>query len=176
MRLPVLLAALTLSTALPVAALAQTPPPAAVSTNGVSVAEARTWLTGLGGTVGEPVVRDGVTSLHIADQPLPWNLTFYNCGPSLCDDIQYSAIFTGPITQDQINDWNREHRFLKAFFVPAAAAGGEASAAVQYDVVLTGAGTEQLREPTVIWLQLLQEFARGLVVGAGRAPTAAPAQ
>lgn len=170
MRLSVLFAALALTAALPGAALAQTPPPAPVT--GVAVAETRAWLTALGGTVGEPVVREGVTSLHIADQPLPWNLTFYACGPSLCDDVQFSAVFTGPITADQINNWNREHRFLKAFFMPATA-GGDASAVVQYDVVLTNTGTEQLREPTVVWLQLLREFAQGLVAAA---PGEAPAQ
>ena len=172
MRLPVLLSALALSVALPGAALAQTPPPAA-STNGVTVAETRAWLTSLGGSVSEPVVNNGVTSLNIADEPLPWNLTFYGCGPSLCDDVQFSAIFTGPITADQINAWNRDNRFLKAFHIPAAP-GGEATAVVQYDVVLPNAGTGQLQEPTVIWLQMLQEFARGLVVGATAAPTAPP--
>ena len=161
MRLPVLLSALALAATLPGAALAQTPPPAAASTNGVSVAETRAWLTRLGGSVGEPVTGEGVTSLHIADEPLPWNLTFYACGPTLCDDIQYSAIFTGPITADQINTWNRDHRFLKAFHIPAAP-GGEASAMVQYDVVLAGSGTGQLQEPTVIWLQMLRTFAQGL--------------
>lgn len=167
MRLPVLLSALALAVALPGAALAQTPPAAVVQTTGVSVADAKAWLAGLGGNVREPVLRDGVTSLHIADEPLPWNLTFYACGPSLCDDIQYSAIFSGPITPDQINAWNRDNRFLKAFFMPAEP-GGVAGAVVQYDVVLTNTGTEQLREPTVIWLQMLRAFAQGLA--------AAPAQ
>ena len=167
MRLPVLFSALALAVALPGAALAQTPPAAVVQTTGVSVADAEAWLAGLGGNVREPVLRDGVTSLHIADEPLPWNLTFYACGPSLCDDIQYSAIFSGPITPDQINAWNRDNRFLKAFFMPAGP-GGEAGAVVQYDVVLTSGGTEQLREPTVIWLQMLRAFAQGLA--------AAPAQ
>lgn len=173
-RLPVLLAALTLAGAVPGLALAQTPPPAIASTNGVSVAEARTWLTGLGGSVEEPRVREGLTSLHVADEPLPWNLTFYACGPSLCDDIQYSAVFSGPITADQINAWNRENRFLKAFFIPAATTGSDASAVVQYDVVLTGPGAEQLREPTVIWLRMLRAFAQGLVAAAPAAE--APAQ
>ena len=167
MRLPVLFSALAFAFALPGAALAQTPPAAVVETTGVSVADAKAWLAGLGGNVREPVLRDGVTSLHIADEPLPWNLTFYACGPSLCDDIQYSAIFSGPITPDPINAWNRDNRFLKAFFMPAGP-GGEAGAVVQYDVVLTGSGTEQLREPTVIWLQMLRAFAQGLA--------AAPAQ
>jgi hypothetical protein len=165
MRLPVLFSALALAVALPGAALAQTPPAAVVQTTGVSVADAKAWLAGLGGNVREPVLRDGVTSLHIADEPLPWNLTFYACGPSLCDDIQYSAIFSGPITPDQINAWNRDNRFLKAFFMPAGP-GGEAGAVVQYDVVLTNTGTEQLREPTVIWLQMLREFAQGLAAAA----------
>jgi hypothetical protein len=171
MRLPVLFSALTLAVALPGAALAQTPPAAVVETTGVSVADAKAWLAGLGGNVREPVLRDGVTSLHIADEPLPWNLTFYACGPSLCDDIQYSAIFSGPITPDQINAWNRDNRFLKAFFMPAEP-GGMAGAVVQYDVLLTNTGTEQLREPTVIWLQMLRAFAQGLAA----APVAAPAQ
>jgi hypothetical protein len=170
-RLPVLLAVLTLAGAAPGLALAQTPPPAAAATTGVTIAETQAWLTGLGGTVNPPTVVDGVTSLHIADQPLPWNLTFYACGATLCDDIQYSAVFTGPITMDQINAWNRENRFLKAFFVPAAE-GGQAGAVVQYDVVLTGAGTDQLREPTVIWIQLLRAFAQGLAAAPGAAPAA----
>lgn len=167
-RPPVLLAApivaLALAAAVPGMAAAQTPP-AAASTNGVTVAETRTWLTGLGGTVGEPTVREGLTSLRVADQPLPWNLTFYACGAGLCDDVQFSAVFSGPITVDQINAWNRDNRFLKAFFIPAPA-GGEAGAVVQYDVVLTGAGPEQLREPTVVWLQLLRTFAQGLAAAA----------
>ena len=171
MRLPVLFSALALAVALPGAALAQTPPAAVVQTTGVSVADAEAWLAGLGGNVREPVLRDGVTSLHIADEPLPWNLTFYACGPSLCDDIQYSAIFSGPITPDQINAWNRDNRFLKAFFMPAGP-DGVAGAVVQYDVVLTNTGTEQLREPTVIWLQMLRAFAQGLAA----APAAATAQ
>lgn len=171
MRLPVLLAVLTLAGAAPGLALAQTPPPVA-STNGVTVAETQAWLTSLGGTVNAPTVVDGVTSLHVADEPLPWNLAFYACGPALCDDIQYSAVFTGPITLDQINAWNRESRFLKAFFVPASG-DGDAGAVVQYDVVLTGAGTDHLREPTVIWIQMLRAFAQAL---AAAAPETAPAQ
>ena len=170
MRLPVLFAALALSVALPGAALAQTPPPAAAATHGVSVAEAKAWLTGLGGSVGEPVLSEGVTSLHIADSPLPWNLSFYGCGQTLCDDVQYSAIFTGPITADQINAWNRDNRFLKAFHVPAAPGASEATAVVQYDVVLAGSGTGQLQEPTVIWLQMLRQFAQGLAAAAEAAP------
>ena len=174
MRLPALITALALSAALPTVALAQTPAPAAATAPavGVTVADARTWLTGLGGSVGEPEAVTGAQILRVADEPLPWNLSFYGCGPSLCDDVQFSAIFSGPITPDQINAWNRDNRFLKAFFIPAAP-GGEATAVVQYDVVLPNDGTGQLQEPTVIWLQMLRSFAQSLVAAA---PDAAPAQ
>jgi len=168
MRLPVLFAVLALGAASP--ALAQTPVPAvpvAAATpgaaKGVVIAEARTWLIGLGGTVAEPTSNGTARVLTIADQPLPWTLTFYNCaGAGLCDDVQFSAVFSGPITVEQINGWNRDNRYLKAFFVPGATPA-EAGAVAQYDVVLTATGTEQLQEPVVIWLQMLRTFAQGLV-------------
>jgi hypothetical protein len=171
MRLPVLFAVLALGAASP--ALAQTPAPAApaVATKGVVVADARTWLIGLGGSVAEPTAEAGAQTLTIADQPLPWTLTFYNCaGAGLCDDVQFSAVFSGPITVDQINAWNRDNRYLKAFFVPGATPE-TAGAVAQYDVILPATGTEQLQEPTVVWLQMLRQFAQSLAQAA--APAAA---
>lgn len=165
MRLTALLAALALAAATP--ALAQTAP-----TKGVVVTDARTWLVGLGGTVEEPTAQSGAQVLTISDQPLPWTLTFYNCpGAGLCDDAQFSAVFSGPITVEQINAWNRDNRYLKAFFVPGATAE-TAGAIAQYDVVLTSTGTDQLQEPVVIWLQMLRTFAQSLAQAAGPAPAA----
>src|SRR6476620_335047 len=107
MRLPVLFAALALGAATPV--LAQTGAPSA---KGAPVAEVRSWLTGLGGRVGEPAVESGAQTLTVADQPLPWTLTFYNCtGAGPCDDVQYSAVFSGGVTMDQVNTWNRNARY-----------------------------------------------------------------
>lgn len=163
MRLPALFAALALSTALPTVALAQTPAPAAAPapTVGVTVSDARTWLNGLGGSVGEPEAVPGAQILRVADEPLPWNLTFYAC-TNLCDDLQFSAIFTGPLTIEQANRWNLESRYLKAAFSPAPATGGDPSIVLQYDVLLTQTGTDQLQEPTVIWIQQLRGFAQML--------------
>ncbi|MEJ6789256.1 YbjN domain-containing protein [Brevundimonas sp. BR2-1] len=173
MRLSVLFAVLAFGAASP--ALAQTPAPAAsvAASKGVVVADARTWLIGLGGSVAEPTAAEGAQVLTVADQPLPWTLTFYNCAAaSLCDDVQYSAVFSGPITVEQINEWNRGNRYLKAFFVPGATPDA-AGAVAQYDVVLTSTGTEQLQEPTVIWLQMLRQFAQTLAQAA--APGTPPA-
>jgi len=165
--------AAALMLAAPAPATAQTPAPApvAASAKGTSVADARAWLIGLGGSVAEPTTDAGAQVLTVADQ-LPWTLTFYNCaGAGPCDDVQFGAVFSGPITAEQINNWNRDNRYLKAYFVPAPA-GGEAGAVAQYDVLLTAAGTDQLQEPTVIWLQMLSQFAQSL---ARAAAPAAPA-
>ena len=171
MRLPALIAALALSAALPTVALAQTPTqtptqtPAPIAAPapavGVTVAEARTWLTGLGGSVGEPEAVTGAQILRVADEPLPWNLSFYAC-TTLCDDLQFSAVFTGPLTIEQANRWNLQSRYLKAAFSPAPATGGNPSIVLQYDVLLTQTGPDQLQEPTVIWIQQLRGFARML--------------
>ena len=175
MRLPALIAALSMSALLPTVALAQTPTqtpaPAAAPAPavGVTVADARTWLTGLGGSVGEPEAVTGAQILRVADEPLPWNLTFYAC-TALCDDLQFSAVFTGPLTIEQANQWNLQSRYLKAAFSPAPATGGNPSIVLQYDVLLTQTGPDQLQEPTVIWLQQLRGFAQ-MLTGQAAAPT-----
>ena len=177
-RLPALIAAPIAAmalTSLAAPALAQAPvnpePSAqAPAPKGVTVAEVKTWLTGLGGTVAEPETIGAAQVLRVADEPLPWSLSFYSC-QSLCDDIQYTAIFTGPLTEAQASEWNRSSRYLKAVFVPAQTPGGDAAILAQYDVLLTATGTDQLQEPTYAWLQLLRTFAQTL---AGQAPAAAP--
>ncbi len=173
MRLPALIAALTL-TAAAAPALAQTPPPAAsapaAAAKGVTVAETRTWLTGLGGVVAEPETRGNAQVLRVADQPLPWTLAFYAC-TNLCDDLQYGATFTGPVTEAQVTAWNRDNRYLTAAWAPPATPGGEATVVARYDLLLTASGTEQLQEPTFVWLQQLRAFAQYL---AGQSAPAAP--
>ena len=173
MRLTPLIAALTL-TALAAPAMAQTPAPApAPVTKGVTVAETRDWLVGLGGTVSEPETASNAQVLRVADQPLPWIMAFYTCS-QLCDDVQYGATFTGPITEAQVNAWNLENRYLKASWVAPQTAGGEATVVANYDLLLTGTGTDQLQETTFVWLQMLRTFAQYLAVQTS--PTAAPAQ
>jgi hypothetical protein len=151
----------------------QTPAPPPSATRGVTIADARAWLAAQGGSVSEPISANGAQTLQVADSPLAWSLTFYSCA-SLCDDVQYSAAFSAAgLTVEQINEWNRSNRFLKAYFTPAA---GEApaGAVVQYDMVLTGDGPEQLRDATAVWLQLLRHFAQTVIAPAAPAETPAP--
>jgi DNA-binding transcriptional regulator YdaS (Cro superfamily) len=151
-RLAPALAALVLAVAAP--AVAQDAP-------GVGVAAARAWLIDKGGQVAEPTTDGGVSRLRVADA-LPWTLSFYGC-QATCAEAQFTSTFTGPaVTLDWVNAWNRDNRYLKAHFAPASQPGGEASAVVNYDVVLTGAGPDQLAQPTGTWKQLQAGFAEAL--------------
>lgn len=175
-RLTALAAACSLSLGLiALPAAAQTPPPAAAPApeRGVVPAEVKSWLTGLGGNVAEPVAVEGGFLLRVADEPLPWSLSLFGCGVR-CDDLQYNAVFTGPITEAQVTAWNRESRYLKAVWIAPAAPGGEATVLAQYDLLLLADGSEQLQEPTYIWLQLLTQFARTLFQSVAPAAPAAP--
>ncbi|MDQ8028023.1 MAG: hypothetical protein REJ23_04810 [Brevundimonas sp.] len=145
---------------------------AAVPDRGVTGAEVKTWLTGLGGNVADPTPIEGGFLVRVADEPLPWSISLFGC-QTRCDDVQFNAVFTGPITEAQVSAWNRESRYLKAVWIAPTTAGGDATIRAQYDVLLLTDGAEQLQEPTYIWLQLLTQFARTLF--ASLAPTEAPA-
>jgi hypothetical protein len=141
-------------------ALAVASPVLAQATAGVAPAEARAWLIAHGGQVAEPFSEGGVARLQVADA-LPWTLAFYGC-QATCAEAQFTSTFTGPaVTLDWVNAWNRDNRYLKAHFLPAAA-GGEGSAVVSYDVVLAGGGADQLAQPTATWKQLQAGFAEAL--------------
>ena len=178
MRILSLAALLSLSVAAP--ALAQeTPPPAAAPVAqaaplGGSPAAVSDWLKSIGATVGEIQEVNGRRFIPVYDGRLDWTLWFYTCGPELCDDIQFSAIFTNvAITQEKVNDWNRDNRFIKAFYI--APAGDTAARAVaQYDILLSTTGVDQINDSTATWAGQLDKFANAMGF-APPAPAAAPA-
>jgi hypothetical protein len=145
--------------------------PSQPNTVGVGVAEARDWLISVGGEVAEPLAEDDRMTLTVADQ-LPWRLSLLDCN-TLCTDAQYTAAYSGPgVTLDWVNQWNRDHRFLKAFYISPEEAGGEAGVIVQYDVLLLSTGTSQLLESTVVWKEMQTLFVNTL---RSATPPSAPA-
>lgn len=126
---------------------------------GLSIEAVRAWLTANGGVVSPVNRTGGETWISVNDDPLTWMIFFYGCQGDVCGDIQYAASFSNPtITQAMVNDWNRDQRFLKAFFV-AGEPGGDNTAMVQYDVLAQPGGVEQLNDHTAVWLSLLAGFA-----------------
>lgn len=152
--------ALSLASAAP--AVAAPPAQPAVQTAAdpaVSVEAVRAWLISKGGQVGPVQREDGLTWIAVNDDPLRWVVFFYDCRDDRCAALQYSASFSNPtVTQEMVNDWNRDHRFLKAYFLPAEA-GGEPTAVVQHDVLVLSDDVEQLTESAALWLGMMPEFA-----------------
>lgn len=165
-RFATLAAAAVMALAAPATAAAG---PAAVQTAvaaadpGLPIEAVRAWLISKGGEVSAINRQDGETWLNVTDGPLTWVIFFYSCQADVCGDIQFAASFSNPgVTQAMVNDWNRDRRFLKAFFTPAEA-GGDPTAVVQYDVLVHSGDVEQLADHTALWLDLVGAF--GTTVG-----------
>lgn len=149
-----LIAAVALVAAAP--ALAQTAP----AQPGLAIADVSAWIASKGGEVQPVQRRESEIWLPVKDGPLTWLIFFYGCQNDVCGDIQFAAVFSNPsITPTMINDWNREHRFLKATFLPGAE-GQDPSGLVQYDLLLVPGDVEQLNEPAAVWVDMVAAFAR----------------
>ncbi len=134
---------------------------------GVSPAAVIAWLTTQGTTPGPVQTDEGRTFVRVSADGLSWLLFFQSCDAAgMCSDLQFSTgVSSASITPDKINGWNRDRRFLKAIY-EAPEGTTPASAVVQYDVLLTGDGPDQLIDHLAIWRGLLPEFARLTVGGA----------
>lgn len=189
---PVLFAPALLATALltlPFAAQAQTQTPAVpevqatapiettgpTPTLGVTPAQIAAWLTTQGLTPGAVQMDGDNPYLRVTDGPLTWLLFFQSCTAGVCADLQFSTgLQTPAVTLDGVNGWNRDRRFLKAFYEAPEASGGPATAVVQYDLFLRpGAGPEQLTDHLAVWRGVVPEFVR--LFGHSGAAVPAPA-
>lgn len=180
MRHILTVAALACGLALADPALAQTPAPAPAQGQGhagLPIADMVTWLSSKGAQVS-PLQRTGDQAyVTVQDSGLTWVLFFYSCQADVCGDVQFNAFFSNDqITVEKVNDWNRQQRFLKAYFDTEAS--GEKVATVQFDAVLFPAlGVDQLGDYAQLWTSLLAEFAThiGYFTPEGEtAPTAQP--
>ncbi|MFN4296607.1 MAG: YbjN domain-containing protein [Brevundimonas sp.] len=114
------------------------------------------WLSGQDLTA-ELVTEGEDPFIRVREEGLTWLLFFYGCEADGCDSLQFGAGFTNEeITVESVNAWNRDRRFLKAYFE----AGAEGSAIVQYDVIPTrGAPMDHLGDHVELWRNFLNAFA-----------------
>lgn len=97
--------------------------------------------------VGDPMVRSATDGVN-------FSIYFYGCERGRCASIQYSTAFdTKGMTYAQINQWNTEHRFGRAYL------DDEMDPFLEMDLDLErGATTELIAESLVTWSLLVPEF------------------
>jgi len=114
------------------------------------------WLKGRGYSAEIKVDSiSGDTYVATSSNGVNFGVYFYGCDGDDCPDIQYSAGWTdaSAITSDKLDDWNRDHRYVRAYLSKSGAAFGE------YDVDVAPGGTwEQLNHSLDRWVQALPEF------------------
>jgi hypothetical protein len=134
--------------------------PSQATAIGLSIPAMTSFLTAQGLTVG-PMEQDGDRRfVAVTDGPVRWVLFFQSCEGDICSDLQFSFGFSNAgVTMDGVNRWNRERRFLKAFFEPGATPQAPPAAATQFDVLINGVqGVEQLADPLAVWRSSILEF------------------
>lgn len=138
----------------------QTPTPTQAASVGLSITAMTGYLTAQGLTVGPVEQDDGRRFVSVTDGPVRWVLFFQSCEGEVCSDLQFSFGFANArVTMDGVNRWNRERRFLKAFYEPGATPEAPAAAATQFDVLINGVeGVEQLADPLAVWRSSILEF------------------
>jgi hypothetical protein len=86
---------------------------------------------------------------------LPGEIDMYECNDKGCPELQYYQVFRGgsDITLDKVNEWNKLHRYLRAYLKPSGTVEAE------YDVDISPGGTwEQLDHSLDRWNDELSKF------------------
>jgi hypothetical protein len=72
----------------------------------------------------DTVAKDSTVTVTSADGT--WSMYFYNCSGERCKSLQYAAGWSSaPPTVAQVNDWNNNRRFLRAYRTPSDAVFAE---------------------------------------------------
>ncbi|HEY1752831.1 MAG TPA: YbjN domain-containing protein [Caulobacteraceae bacterium] len=165
LKLVALGAALTLASALAAApASAQTAAAArggAIPASGLTAAEIADWLRGDGfsavvkpdpTTAGDQIISTSVDGVDV-------DIYVYDCSGDgdgrRCTSMQYAAGWapSGSYSADKTNEWNRTHRYIKAYLTRGNSLYGE------YDLDLSPGGTfEMLNDTLVNWRSTARDF------------------
>lgn len=115
------------------------------------------WYLTEGATVEKTIDDYGDPLLSVTHLGRAFSIYFYGCTAGRdCDAIQfYSGYRTdGAVRQTEINDWNTNRRYLRAYLSETG------SARVEYDVFLgaDGISAGDFAEITGIWLRGMDDF------------------
>jgi hypothetical protein len=124
--------------------------------NGLTRSDILTWLQGHGYTAN--MQHDNTANddyIATSTNGVNWGIYVYDCVGDVCKSIQYSVGWgtATDVTEDKLNDWNRDERYARAYHNAA----GDVFA--EYDIdVIPGGTWEQLDHTLGRWNDILAEF------------------
>lgn len=124
---------------------------------GMTAPEVAAWLQELGYKATLGTDTDGSPKISSAVQNINFAVYFYDCKSARCAALQFSAGFdlTKGATGTQVNEWNRNNRYMKAYLDDSN------DPTVQYDVNVAPGGTyESLRDDFGIFTVGVGDFAK----------------
>jgi len=122
---------------------------------GLTREEAAHWLTSHGHAANLHADASGIMIVSSSSGGVNWDLYFYDCTGGRCTAIQYAAGWTlrAGLDAAKLNLWNKDHRYIRAYFDPKENVFGE------YDVdVSPGGSWEQLDESLRTWEIQIAKF------------------
>lgn len=123
---------------------------------GVTREEIVSWLGQRGLTGKIKVDEHGESIVKTAADGINFDIYFMGCSAGRCNSVQFAAGWTpmSGVTETAINNWNENHRYIRAYLQPSNSIYGE------YDVdVSPGGSWEQLDGALVRWRSSVTIFA-----------------
>ena len=124
-------------------------------TGGLTRPEVINWLSAQGIQATRQNDSNGADILKASVNGVNFDVYFYDCTADRCRSIQFAAGWSGiqSINVQRLNDWNKDHRFIRAYLTPESYAFGE------YDLVVSPGGTwEELNHALVNWRDMIVSF------------------
>ncbi|WP_232793370.1 YbjN domain-containing protein [Caulobacter hibisci] len=138
------------------APLAASAAPVVLHNDGLTGPEVAKWLQDAGYKAELTTDKSGDPLVKSAAEGVAFSIYFYDCeAKPRCKAIQFSAGFDlkAPLTAAKINEWNRNHRYLKAYI------DDEGDPHIEYDVNVNAGRTQAgLDDDFAVWTSMIGDF------------------
>lgn len=132
---------------------------AAIHEGGMTGPEVAAWLQAAGYRAQLTKDSSGDPLINSASEGVNFKVLFYDCegaaAAQRCKALQFAAGFDldKPLTAERMNEWNKSHRYLKAYI------NADGDPYVEYDVnVNAGRTTAGLDDDFGVWTGILSAF------------------
>jgi hypothetical protein len=121
---------------------------------GLTREQVSSWLTGQGLTPNPRTDSNGASIVSSAVNGVNFDIYFFDCDSDRCRSIQFAAGWTNNgATGERVNEWNRDHRFIRAYLDRQGNPFGE------YDLVISPGGTwEEIDHAMDNWKSMIVDF------------------